>query len=48
MLRIAVLAALLATGCAGRSGAESTLAFSVIIGSMLCRLSDPDDQAGRA
>jgi hypothetical protein len=48
MLRIAILAALLATGCAGRAGAETTLAFGVIIGTMLCRFSDPSDQASRA
>ena len=48
MLRIAILVALLTSGCAGQSGAETTLAFSVIIGTMLCRFSDPDDQASRA
>jgi hypothetical protein len=48
MLRIAILAALFASGCAGQAGAETTLAFSVIIGTLLCRFSDPSNQAGRA
>ncbi|MDB4952828.1 MAG: hypothetical protein JWO36_397 [Myxococcales bacterium] len=48
MLRIAILAAVLASGCAGRAGAETTFAFSVIIGTILCRFEDPSDRASRA
>ena len=39
MLRTAILVALLTSGCAGQSGAETTLAFSMILGTML--LADP-------
>jgi hypothetical protein len=48
MLRAAILAAILASGCATRDGVETSLAFIVIIGTMLCKFADPDDTASRA
>jgi hypothetical protein len=42
MLRLAVLLAPFLGGCAIRDGAETSLAFALILGTMLIKLTDVD------